>query len=269
MSFTILATLSFLTTSCNKDEKLKNDNTSASADDALAEGLFDNATNIANEAYENGSGGLKTTNESLFVSGCAIVTLDLTVSPKELTIDFGNENCLCEDGRYRRGKILVTFNGEYWAPGTTITYGFEDYHVNDYKIDGTKVITNMGLNNEGNLYYSINVVGIITIPDNGGNISWNSQTEREWVEGNTTWTHLDDVYLITGVSNGIRSNGLTWSKVITNALRVEIGCRWIVSGTMEIQPEGVAIRTVDWGDGECDNIATVLVNGIIITIYLP
>lgn len=134
-----------LTTSCNKDEEQIGDDTSISADDALADGIYSNATSIADEAYNSGSGGLKSgdgTNQ--FLSGCATVTLDTTVMPRELTIDFGDSNCLCRDGRWRRGKILVTFTGRYRMPGTVITYGFDNYHVNDNHVDGTKVITNMG-----------------------------------------------------------------------------------------------------------------------------
>jgi hypothetical protein len=35
---------------------------------------------------------------------------------------------------YRCDKILVTFTGGYFDPGTIITYGFEDYYVNDYHV---------------------------------------------------------------------------------------------------------------------------------------
>lgn len=254
--------------SCNKEDKKIPDDTSVSADDALAESLYDDVANIANDAYENGSDGLKSSTESLYLNGCATVTLDTTVFPRELTIDFGPENCLCRDGRYRRGKILVTFNGRYWRPGTVRTYGFDGYYVNDIGVDGTKVITNMGFNEDGHPYFNIESVGVITRPS-GATFSWNSSKVREWIEGYTTRPRLDDVYLITGNSTGIKANGLTWSREIINPLRVEIGCRWIVSGTMEIAPEGLPVRLVDWGSGECDNIITVLVNGNVYTKFLP
>ena len=259
-----------LTTSCKKDEQHVTDDTSISADDALAEGIYANATNIADEAYNNGAGGLKTSDgTNMFLSGCATVTLDTTVMPRELTIDFGDSNCLCNDGRERRGKIVVTFTGRYRMPGTVITYGFEDYFVNDFNVDGTKVITNMGLNENNNLYYSIEIVGVITKPDNGGTLSWNSSREREWVEGVfTIFNPWDDVYLITGTADGIRPNGQTWERNIVSPLRIQLSCRWIVSGTMEIQPEGLPLRILDYGNGECDNIATVLVNGVTYTIFL-
>ncbi len=262
--------LSFIvfTSSCNKEEVKDPDNTTFSSSDALAESLFDNVTNIANEAYERGAGGLKSTDEGYFLSGCATVTLDTAASPKVLTIDFGDENCLCQDGRYRRGKILVSFTGRYWWPNTVITYGFDNYFVNDNQVDGTKVVTNMGFNDNGHLSWDIQVLGIINLA-NGGTLTWNASKEREWIAGFDTWNPLDDIYLITGTSEGIRPSGETWTRVIVNPLQVNIGCRWIVSGTMEITPEGLPTRFFDWGNGECDNIATVLVNGVTYTIFLP
>ncbi|MAE09107.1 MAG: hypothetical protein CL661_10150 [Bacteroidetes bacterium] len=258
-----------LSTSCKKDEQQIADNTSASADDAFAEGIYSDATNIVDEAYDNGSGGLKSGNTSnLFLSGCATVTLDTTVTPRELTIDFGEENCLCLDGKKRRGKIIVTFTGRYRWPGTVITYGFDNYHVNDNHVDGTKIIRNMGLNANNKLHYNIEVVGVIYKADNGGTLSWNSSRVREWIHGAFTFPHWDDVYLITGTADGIRPNGQTWEREIVSPLRVELNCKWIVSGTMEIKPEGLPLRILDFGSGECDNIATVLVNGITYTIFL-
>jgi len=259
-----------LTSSCQKDDQQVIDNTSAAADDAFAEGIYTDATNIADEAYDFGTGGFKSGDDvGQFLSNCATVTLDTTVMPRELTIDFGNTNCLCRDGRFRRGKIIVTFTGRYRHPGTVITYGFDDYHVNDNNVDGTKVITNMGLNEDGNMYYTIEIVGVIHLANENGTISWNSSREREWVEGIfTIFNRWDDVYLITGTANGIRPNGDTWEREIINPLRVQISCRWIVSGTMAIQPEGLALRVLDYGTGECDNIATVLVNGVTYTIFL-
>ena len=264
-----LALVAMFTSSCNKSEKIIDQNTSASADDALAESLFENVTKVVDEAYDSSSGNTKSTNEIQFVNGCAVVTIDLTIFPYELIVDFGNENCLCADNRYRRGKILVTFNGEYRESGTVITYGFDNYYVNDYQIDGDKVITNMGQNESGNINYNIVVVGVINFPENGGTVSWNATKNREWIEGIDTWTQLDDVYHITGSSEGIRSNGLQWTRNILVPLRVEIACKWIVLGTMEIVPEGIPARVFDWGNGECDNIATVVVNDITYTIFLP
>lgn len=266
----MISSIIIITPSCKKDNEQIADDTTISSDDALAESIFENVTNIADEAYENGEGGLKSGNENnLVLSGCAIVTLDLTVMPHELIVDFGEANCLCMDGRYRKGKIIVTFTGGYRVAGTVISYGFENYYVNDHHVEGTLVLTNMGLNANDNMYYTIEVVGLIHKANNGGTISWNSSRVREWIEGRLTWYPSDDIYLITGTADGITAYGQTWEREITNPLRVELNCQWIVSGSMEIQSEGVPLILLDFGYGECDNIATALIDGVTYTIFMP
>ena len=267
---TLIAFLSagILITSCNKKDDTSPDNdTNISQDDALAENLFDDVTNIADEAYDLGSEGLKSTNDGVFLGPCAEVTLDTVADPHELIVDFGEENCLCNDGKYRRGKIIITFTGPYRKKGTVITTGFDEFHVNDHKIDGTKVVTNMGNNDDENPYFIVSVTGVVH-KANGATFSWNAEKQREWVEGFTTRKIRDDVYHITGEASGIRPNGKTWEREIINELRKEMNCKFIVSGTVEIRPENLSVRLLDYGDGECDNIATVLIDGVTYTIYL-
>jgi hypothetical protein len=194
--------------------------------------------------------------------------LDTTIFPHELTIDFGDVNCLCNDGKYRRGQIIITFTGRYRHPGTVITHGFENYYVNDNSVDGTKVVTNMGENDNGNLYFTIEVVGVVQRVRDSSTFSWNSSRVREWIQGSDTPNRWDDIYLVTGTAHGTRPNGLTWEREIINPLRIELACRFIVSGTVELRPQDRPVRLLDYGSGECDNIATVLINGITYTIYL-
>jgi hypothetical protein len=41
-----------------------------------------------------------------------------------------------------------------------------------------------------------------------------------------------------------------------------MSCQWrIVSGTIEMNPEGKSTRTIDYGNGNCDNEISVTVNG--------
>lgn len=52
-----------------------------------------------------------------------------------------------------------------------------------------------------------------------------------------------------------------FEKVITNPLVKIDGCRFIVAGTIEFLKDGELEATIDFGDGECDNIATKTVDG--------
>ncbi|MDP2724419.1 MAG: hypothetical protein Q8O72_16830 [Bacteroidales bacterium] len=265
----MVASLALVFTSCKKDNSAVSE-TSASSDDAFAERIYDNVSIISDEAYSEKSSTLKSTDgRRLFLGDCVTITLDTVAVPHALIVDFGTENCLCNDGRYRRGQIIVSFTGRYRQPGTVITHTFNNYYVDDNHVEGTKVVTNMGFNEANHMYFQIDVVGVIHRANDGGTISWNSSITREWVEGLFTFTLWDDVYLISGTSSGIRANGETWQRTTITPLRKELGCKHFVSGILEITPGERPVRVLDYGDGECDNIATVTVNGQVFTIYLP
>jgi hypothetical protein len=272
----ILLALGFLSfgllmTSCKKDDEttINDADTTTAEYDALIENIFDDIGNISDEAYSLSTGNFKSTDEdTLFLGNCATITLDTAVFPRELIIDFGEENCLCRDGRYRRGKIINTFTGRYYQPGTVRTHGFDEFYVNDNKVEGSRVLINMGYNEDENLWFTIEVEGLITLAETGNTISWNSSKEREWVEGGNTWYRWDDVYLTTGTASGVRPSGDAWTKEIIIPLRRKLVCRFFVSGSVEIIPESRPARLLDYGDGECDNLATVTINGKTHTIHL-
>jgi hypothetical protein len=69
------------------------------------------------------------------------------------------------------------------------------------------------------------------------------------------------VYLITGSANGVNRDGLAYTMQITSPLRKEICCRWLVSGTININPSGMLTRTIDFGNGACDQNASITIAG--------
>ena len=267
----VAATVGILFTSCRKNkDDVKDGDTSAASDNALAEGTYNDVNNISDEAA-NGTltsyMGTYSSEEKAYLSTCATVTNDTTVTPHMLTIDFGTVNCLCNDGRNRRGKINVSYSGHYRDSASVHTITFTNYYVNDNKVMGTKTVTNNGHNAAGHLTFSISVNGSI-IKTDGKTITWTSSRTREWIVGEYTPTWSDDVYLITGSASGSSSTGTSFTMSITSALRREIGCHHFVSGTFELTPSGKYTRYVDFGSGACDNQATVTINGNVYNITL-
>jgi hypothetical protein len=187
--------------------------------------------------------------------------VDTTSNPKTILIDFGSDECTGNDGRIRTGQLHITYTGRYREPGTVITITPENYRVNGHLIEGQKTITNMGLNGNGQLYYAIAVSGTVTAPSNEWTISWTANRTRTWVAGQNTVTLLDDAYEITGSGSGVNRNGIPFTTAITTALRAEVSCPWIVSGSITLQPVDYPARYIDFGNGECNNGLTVTVNG--------
>lgn len=268
-SCVILALGMLIVSSCNRknDNNLSNDEAGYGADHAKLAQTFNDVQNIADQAGNTGSLNNYRTEESI-LSNCATVTRDTVSVPHLMTIDFGATNCLCMDGRYRRGQIMVSYNGHYRDSGYTHTITFNNYFVNNNQVTGTKSVTNVGHNAAGNLVYHINVNGGLILANSGGTLSWVSTRIRTWVAGESTSVRSDDVYEITGNGTVTRPNGNTFTVAISSPLKVANNCNWIEQGIVQITPPNSVVRTLNYGNGNCDNQATLTVNGNTYNIVL-
>ena len=245
----------------NEDSTPDFDYTSAS-DNARAEDAFSDMLNQVDKAVDDN--GLREMEDACDPT----ITFDTLSSPRTITVDFGAVNCTANNGRTRRGSILVTYTGRYRDPGTVITLTPQDYYVNDKHVQGTKTVTNMGEDQNGNLYYTISVNGSVTAADGSWTATHQASRVRTWVQGSDTPTLLDDVYEITGGGNGVNRNGVAYTVSITNPLRVAVGCPWITAGTVQVTPQDRPTRTIDYGNGSCDGTFTVTVNGQSFTVNI-
>lgn len=245
--------------------------TSAS-DNSTAENLFADVFKVVDESAKQTSELNKT---GSMLDTCATITVQIldTVAgwPIRITIDFGTGCTSLIDGRTRKGVIVAEFTGRYRDPGTVITITPQNYYVNNYKVEGSKTITNDGYNVDSNLTFTVVVTGGKITSPTGDVFTWQSNRTNEWIEGDDTpWPNIcDDVYLITGTASGVNRKGTAFTVTITTELRKEICCRHIVSGVLEIVPAGLAARVIDYGTGACDGNITVTVNGRTFNVVLP
>ena len=157
--FAFALVLALFTSSCRKSVRDEDNDTKAAQDFALADITFNDVSNLLTEVMENES-GLRATNLNL---GCATVTVDTVAFPMTVSINFGSTNCLGGDGRNRRGIINATFTGKYRDSLSVLTITPSNYYLNDYKIEGTKVVTNKGHNANGNLWFKVQGLKLNTL----------------------------------------------------------------------------------------------------------
>ncbi len=275
-----IAAIAFATvfSSCKKDKKNepeeKDTDTSAAADQAFASSSVNDMTSIADEAgttYTVSSFKVASP-DGMLATSCATLTIDTVSSAtRTITVNFGTTNCPCNDGRNRRGSLVITFTGHYRDSGMVKTVTPVNYFVDDYQITGTKTITNKGHNAAHHLVYEVSANLQIIKPNGGGTIVWNSTRQREWTAGESTPQWNDDMYSITGNASGTNANGNTFTSVITTTLvrNMALGCRrHFVSGVIDHTPAGKPTRTLNYGNGACDDLATVTINGITYNIVL-
>ena len=272
LSLMSLALILVFMAGCKKDSDDTNppaNSTKSATDNALAENLYNDVKDWSDQAMA-GTTLRSTLTDTVFMGTCVLATLDTTASAWVLTIDFGATNCLCTDGKYRRGKIIAVFTGPYWYPGTVITYTFDNYFVDYNQLLGTKIVTNKGLNNLNHLWWEITENGSVIKANNGGTITWISTKQLEWTEGmNTISVWWDDVYQLTGEAHGVNSANADYQYNITTPLKKKLNCQWIVSGVLTLQVTGLPLITMDYGDGTCNNNADIIINGVTYPITLP
>ncbi len=179
--------------------------------------------------------------------------------PNTLTIDYGTIGVADHNGRIRRGKIIVQISAPFNTVGAVRTVSHENFYVDDVKVDGTVTSTNQGPNASGQNVYQRNVVGrLLTFPS-GKTINWDATHTLTQLEGGSTPdVKIDDVWSVTGSSNGVNRAGKSFSTTITEALisKNKLVCRWIVKGVISLTVDTKTV-SVDFGDGACNNVAVV------------
>lgn len=274
LSLLLIAALAFNFSACRK--RKDNRSTTTSQDNAAAEAGFNDVFKVTESAIKDNGLEKSSNGFSSIYGNCATVTLNPpfpdSTFPKTVTIDFGTTNCQDAYGVNRRGVLTAVITGKYRDAGTQITVTPNNYYVNDTKIEGTKVVKNLGVNGAGHTEFSVDISNATITYADGDYTTYESARIREWVIGEDTDGLLgfyDDEYDITGTASGVDRNGRAYDMTITSPLRVAVICRWIKQGVVEIQPEDLHLRTVDFGNGDCDASLTVEINGNIYTVTAP
>lgn len=275
--------------SCKKNNDLTDmttDETTATAavsqDEVESEAVYDDVFNITGSMNVNETGeelGLGDGLPGLFMrtgnreidSAQRCFTISVVpniphVFPKTVTIDFGN-GCLGRDGKLRKGKIVSIYTAPMRVPGSKVSTTFVGYYVDSFQVEGTHITENTSTSNLKGWKVTV-IDGKITNTNNNRWRSWNSLKQFTQVEGNGTPNFpLDDVLKVTGGARGANSAGHTWSSTIIDPLIKKFTCRWIVKGTVKIVRNSRE-ALLDYGNGNCDNQATITINGVTNTITL-
>ena len=254
--------------SCKKKEP--DTETQSSVDNSIAEGEYSRIAMPVNSIAVGDSGVQK----GIFIpvphNGCPDYWIDSTDIangfPVTMWITYGQDTnsdgnvdigCVDNDGKIRKGVIKAVFNSPWGTfPASMDMYldSSGGYWVNNIRYKGKISVTK----NSPASFHQIVTGGECWTSD--WNIKWNCDRTLTVYTGDIANPN-DDYSLVSGTASGTNRKGKDFSVEITNPLRREMGCRWIVSGTMTIKHPDLKDRTVDFGDGTCDDRATVTIDG--------
>jgi len=177
--------------------------------------------------------------------------------PKTITLNYG-ESTELKTGRVLSGVITVEISGPRFSPDYNRQVTYEDFGVDSLLINGNSLVT---FDKGEDVFRTISSDFIFVLADG---VSVNRTSERiwEWVEGmETEEDQNDDVIQITGFANAETSEGDVYKKDIVEPLIRMRDCHFIVQGIVEITINSELISSLDYGNGECNDIAILTKDG--------
>ncbi|MBT8321254.1 MAG: hypothetical protein KJO90_06245, partial [Eudoraea sp.] len=159
-------------------------------------------------------------------------------------------NCVLNGTDNANGTVTVVYSTE---PGTaSFTATYVDFYVGDVKLNGTRSFTIMGDPNQSAISFSVTSDMTAEFSDDSVIIE-NGSRVFTFAFGDSLETSS---YGISG-SWELQVNADEYAVNITSTLEGNLSCGYLTTGTMEVNKNGLQV-TVDFGDGTCDNIATII-----------
>lgn len=213
---------------------------------ANALNIYSEINEIIEMAYKNAAYG-----------SCTKVKFDTLCqnSMDTLTIDFGSENCMDPLGVFRKGKIVCQFQPHSFNDSLGVkTISLVNYTVNDVKVNGSASITNLGKDKNGSRQIRLMSSGNIY---KTGLMLCQLNTTLYFTTVQGSIPHVQS-WSLSGVSNGIDKNGVSFSASMIIPVQRDESCHWLKKGTVMINLASLKTEIVDFGTGSCDNMYTVM-----------
>jgi hypothetical protein len=190
------------------------------------------------------------------IDSCVNVSVSSSTYPREIIIEFLKG---CSTHRHdKSGKIIINLSDTITNEGAVQTIEYQDFYIDSIKIDLSATLKNLGKNDSGNWVIEKEYVMKITKNDD---VAVRENTETlEWISGFETAEKSDNVYYLSGSGSIVLNDSAVYSKNITTPLLFDASCEFITSGVVELT-RNANVTIIDYGDGTCDDKATITTNG--------
>ncbi len=158
-------------------------------------------------------------------------------------------NCVLNGTDNVNGTLTVTYAVGNESAASTATY--VDFYVGTIKINGTRTYNISGDVQQNGIFFTVTSEMSVEFED-GSTISENGTKTFGFTFGEDL---ASSTYSLSG-NWQVQANGNTYQIETNGDLVGNLSCEYLVSGSMDVSKNGLEI-TVDFGDGECDDIATL------------
>lgn len=278
LSVVALTMIGFLI-SCSENDAMFEQEAADVAEDAITDYYFEDADDMTSIALlaDDGpeTGGRMAESRTIIIQdprfNCNGVVVTITIDEAstfdtplgDIVIDFGTG---CSDvlGNIRKGKILVHFEGRRFQPGSTVVTTFDGYSINDIALSGTRTLTNITGSNTESPKFSIQLADGKAVWPDGAQATRDHCFVRTWLR---ELNPLNDAMEVDQcpdadyAAQGTNRRGREYKMEILEPLLYKRGCPIAVSGVKQFTVTGGKVITVDYGDGTCDRVITITIDG--------
>ncbi|MBL7930927.1 MAG: hypothetical protein JNL60_03440 [Bacteroidia bacterium] len=255
ISLLILALILVLFSDCKKSDKNEVDNESQSVVDCSIAGQEFSAlvSSVCYAAFN--TQGLSPNVTLTNISACDKLIFDTLKSDGRHYRLNASQYCSFPDGKTRSGLLTVRTPNDTLRLGSKITIWSSGYSCGDLILFCDSITATIVAVNSDNVLYDLRIMnGKVQIGTGNIKCDVNGQLQN-YNKNNNQYS------ILTGVINGINRGGGNFSSAIyRTGIKKFRNCGYISEGFMELTPEGFKARTVDFGDGTCDDLASFRVN---------
>jgi hypothetical protein len=267
----------FFVSSCTDEDRLTVADTQDITEEALADSYFQDMDDMAGVALNSPndtqlSGGRISTTITIEDQrfNCAGIVVTVEPAPNStvevpqgvLTIDFGTTGCTDLRGNIRTGKLIFTYNGRRFKPGSTVVTTTDNYTINGILIEGIRTLTNVsGSTQEAPKFNAVLENGKATFLADGTTAERESNITWQWIRA----ANPAEDYLVidqSSTANGTTRGGRTYAVSLSKPLKYKRFCGIAVEGIKTYIIDGTKEITIDYGDGTCDKSVVISVNGV-------
>ncbi len=277
MSLACIGAASLLS-SCTDENRLTLEDAQDITEEAVTDSYFQDMDDMAGVAVgsptdDQFSGGRVSTTITITDDRFQCNGIVLTIEPGSestpnepygvLTVDFG-EGCTDLKGNIRSGKLIFTYSGWRFQPGSTVVTTTDNYYINGIKLEGTRTLTNITGSTETLPKFNVTL--------EGGKATFTDETyatrvsDITWQWNKSGTADLTDDFLLidkASTASGETRGGRIYEVSLTKDLKFKRFCGGMpVEGIKKYLINGDKEIVIDYGSGDCDKKIAVTVNGI-------
>ena len=252
--------------SCEKEPQEETNDVQSILDNVYADNAVENIFSTVNEY---GIAFLSDNEPKIDTNIIVTITpqYPLDSFPKTMIINYGN-GIVCNDNCHRKGKLIIIFDDKWsYTNFQSVVHAqisLNSFYINQVQVIGSYEITT-NLNTDSVPEYTFSTSNSMLVYPNGESNSWEMTRNIKWIYGFETYENKnDDVFIFDGNTTGVNRKGIGYESEITIPMIYDNTCfsGTITKGKLELTPQGLTTRTVDFGNGSCDKNAEVTINDI-------